>query len=146
MVLPGIQALFGFQLIAAFSERFSELDSVDRTVHIVSLLLTALSIALIMTPAAYHRICESGRTSLFFTRLASVLVAAAMVPLLVSISLDVYIVTRLVLSSGSIWPAAILGGATFAVFLALWIIFPYSLLARTRRRGATRLLGRWSAR
>jgi len=34
-----------------------------------------------MTPAAYHRICEPGRTSLFFTRLASVLIAAAMVPL-----------------------------------------------------------------
>ncbi len=27
MVLPGIQALFGFQLIAAFNQRFSELKA-----------------------------------------------------------------------------------------------------------------------
>jgi hypothetical protein len=89
-----------------------------------------------MTPAAYHRICEPGRTTLFFTRLASALVAAAMVPLLIGISLDVYIVTRLVLLPDSLWPAVILAGASFAVFLALWIVFPYwKLLAPRRRRG-----------
>jgi hypothetical protein len=66
--------------------------------------------------------------------------------LLVRISLDVYIVTRLVLSSGTFWFAAILGGVTFTVFVALWILFPYSRVLRARRRGGTGLLERWSAR
>ena len=58
MVLPGIQALFGFQLIAVFNDRFMDLAASERVVHVWSLVLIALSIALIMTPAAYHRICE----------------------------------------------------------------------------------------
>jgi hypothetical protein len=89
MVLPGIQALFGFQLIAAFNTRFIELAIADRVVHLTALVLVAIAIVLIMTPAAYHRICEPGRASMFFTRLASALVAAAMVPLLLSVSLDI---------------------------------------------------------
>ena len=33
MVLPGIQALFGFQLIAVFNERFKELTEDERLIH-----------------------------------------------------------------------------------------------------------------
>jgi hypothetical protein len=29
MVLPGIQALFGFQLVAAFNQRFTDLSIAD---------------------------------------------------------------------------------------------------------------------
>ena len=56
MVLPGIQALFGFQLIAVFNQGFDEKLSGDaQMVHLVALVLTALSMALVMTPAALHR-------------------------------------------------------------------------------------------
>ena len=34
MVLPGIQALFGFQLIAVFNRPFFELGSADRLLHL----------------------------------------------------------------------------------------------------------------
>lgn len=142
MVLPGIQALFGFQLIAAFNARYMELSAVDRGIHLLSLGLTALAIALIMTPAAYHRICEPDRTSLFFTRLASALVAAAMVPLLLSISLDVYVVTRLSVPDGARWIGVTLGTAAFVVFVALWLAFPYSQRGRRPRRAALRELRR----
>ena len=33
MVLPGIQALFGFQLIAVFIERFKELTEDEQLIH-----------------------------------------------------------------------------------------------------------------
>ncbi len=56
MVLPGIQVLFGFQLIAAFNERFRELAPLEQQLHYSSLVLVSLAIALIMTPAAYHRL------------------------------------------------------------------------------------------
>jgi Family of unknown function (DUF6328) len=39
MVLPGIQALFGFQLIAVFTEGFRRLADVERLAHLGSLLL-----------------------------------------------------------------------------------------------------------
>jgi len=54
MVLPGIQALFGFQLIAVFNTRFHDFGSLEQILHLVALLLVAFAIALIMTPAAYQ--------------------------------------------------------------------------------------------
>ena len=51
MVLPGIQAFFGFQLIAVFNNRFQELTHTEQVFHLIALLLLAVSIALIMTPA-----------------------------------------------------------------------------------------------
>src|SRR2546423_11556181 len=71
MVLPGIQALFGFQLMAVFNQRFSELGGRGQLIHFIAVLLIALSIGLIMTPAAYHRQVEPGSVSEYFVRLAS---------------------------------------------------------------------------
>jgi hypothetical protein len=50
MILPGLQALFGFQMISVFNQTFSSISTTDQSIHLVALLLTALSIALIMTP------------------------------------------------------------------------------------------------
>ena len=36
MVLPGIQALFGFQLIAGFNQRFQELPGAEQSLHYMS--------------------------------------------------------------------------------------------------------------
>ena len=58
MVLPGMQALFGFQLIAVFNERFKELTENERFIHFNATVLVTIAIALIMTPAAYHRLAE----------------------------------------------------------------------------------------
>jgi len=125
MVLPGIQALFGFQLIAVFNDRFMDLGPSERAVHVWSLVLVALSIALIMTPAAYHRICEPDKTSEFFGKLASVLVAAAMVLLLLSITLDLYVIAHLALPGIGDSTRLALAVITFLVFAGLWIGFPY---------------------
>src|ERR1700716_3758681 len=78
MVLPGIQAFFGFQLIAVFNNRFQEFTHAEQVLHLVALLLLAISIALIMTPAAYHRIAERGMVSRRFVELASRFLESAM--------------------------------------------------------------------
>ena len=142
MVLPGIQALFGFQLIAAFNARWHELAVVDRVIHLSALVLIGLAIALIMTPAAYHRICEPGQTSMFFVRLASVLVAAAMVPLILGISLDVYVVARMALPEQEPWIGVTMALASFIVFASLWIAFPYWQRMQPRQGGSVRAFGR----
>ena len=41
MVLPGVQALFGFQLIAVFSERFETLTDVQQDIHLAALFAVA---------------------------------------------------------------------------------------------------------
>src|SRR5438132_11102600 len=92
MVLPGIQAVFGFQLIAVFNNGFNSLNPSERLLHLVALLLVAVAIALIMTPASYHRIAEKGTVSRRFVEIASVLLALAMLPLMLGLTIDLFVV------------------------------------------------------
>jgi hypothetical protein len=54
-----------------FNERFHQLVQADQVMHYLALLLVALAIAIIMTPAAYHRLVEQETVTEFFVRLAS---------------------------------------------------------------------------
>ncbi len=118
MVLPGIQALFGFQLIAVFSPGFADaLGEPGQLLHLVSIALVALSIALVMTPAAYHRQCLPDGVSESFILLASKLLLLSMVPLLVATSIELSLIAFVVL--GRIVPATVLGVALGATFVGL---------------------------
>ncbi len=131
MVLPGIQVLFGFQLIAVFNRPFFDLDALDRVVHLGSLLLVAVSIGLIMAPAAYHRLAEAGRVSSHWVKLASRYIACAMGALMLAIGIDIYIVTIMIVGSPSIGIAM---GALTACLLG-WLWFGIPLLRRSGEAG-----------
>src|SRR3954452_3144591 len=118
MVLPGIQALFGFQLMAVFNQRFNVLEGGEQVLHFISVLLIALSIGLIMTPAAYHRQVEPGSVSAFFVRLASRLVAIAMLPLAVALCLEVYLLGGVIL--GDRRTSFVVAGMLLLIFAGLW--------------------------
>ena len=125
MVLPGIQALFGFQLIVIFNDRFRQLTKGEQLVHFTALILVALAIAIIMTPAAYHRLAEQCTVTDFFVRLASWLIAAAMVPLMVALNLEVYLLGRIVLDNP--WAARTIAATLLIVFAGLWFAFPLAV-------------------
>jgi hypothetical protein len=131
MVLPGIQALFGFQLIAVFSQRFEQLPVAAQRIHLSALILVVVAIALIMAPAAYHRQVERGTVSRHFADYASRMITIAMVPLMIAISMDVAVATLLVLADLA-W-SAFIGGVLLCVFLTLWFVVPYAT-KRTRRK------------
>jgi hypothetical protein len=124
MVLPGIQALFGFQLIAVFNESFNRLSPAEQQLHLGALLSVVLAVALIMTPAAYHRIAEKGTVSRRFVEIASRLLAIAMLPLVAGITVDLFVVARLILKDVTFSVAI----ATLAVilFVGLWYVFPWA--------------------
>src|SRR5436190_24352767 len=91
MVLPGLQALFGFQLIAVFQPAFSErLSRTEQLLHLTALLLVAIAGALVMSPAAYHRQTRPREASAHFLVLGGRFLLASMVPLLAAIVLDFY--------------------------------------------------------
>jgi hypothetical protein len=131
MVLPGIQALFGFQLIAIFNKSFRQLALSHQRLHFVAILLIALAIALIMTPAAYHRQVEPGTVSEFFVALASWFVALAMLPLMLGICIEVYLLGHIVLADDFL--SGLVAAALLMVFAGLWFAFPYAMRSR---RGA----------
>ena len=136
MVLPGIQALFGFQLVAVFNQRFTELSDVEQRVHLVAIALVALAVALVMTPATLHRHRGVREVSETFIEVSSRLLLASMLPLAVGLSLDFFLITRLILDD--VAAASIAGALVFAVMLFSWFVFPrlrglHRLVAGSRR-------------
>jgi hypothetical protein len=136
MVLPGIQALFGFQLIAVFNQRFTQIPIQQQMLHYVALLLVGAAIGLIMAPAAYHRIVEQHSVSRFFIQLTSAMIAISMLPLLTAISFEIYILGHLVLDNdqASFWIAL----AVAAFLVTLWYVFPFIARLSLSRRRATK--------
>ena len=131
MVLPGIQALFGFQLIAVFDETFHKLLSrSDQLLHLAAIVLVTVSIALVMAPAALHRQAERHTVSRRFVDLASRLLLAGMFPLAVAIALEVYLVAAVILAVPA--AGAFVAAALLAVIAALWLGMP--AWERRRRR------------
>ena len=131
MVLPGIQALFGFQLIAVFNRPFFDLATADRLLHLAALLLVAVAIGLIMAPAAHHRLVHPTVVSSAWIRHAARDIAWAMAALQLAIGFDVYLVA--VMISGSRALALPLGIAASALLCWLWFARPL----RARRRHGT---------
>src|ERR1700722_20602945 len=71
MVLPGVQAVLGFQLVAVFNQRFELFSPAEQVVHLTAFLLVALGMGLLMTRAANHRQVRRDRGSGRFGRLGS---------------------------------------------------------------------------
>jgi len=126
-VLPGIQALFGFQLVVVFNPGFSEKLTVgEQRLHLFAIILLAIAITLIMAPAAYHRQTDPREVTSTFVRVASRFLLASMVPLAIGICIDFYLVGR-VIYPGPVMP--VLAAALFVTIVLVWFVFP-----RTRRR------------
>ena len=124
MVLPGIQALFGFQMIAVFNDEFSErLSHPEQLVHLAAIVLTVLATALVMTPAALHRQAEPQEVSERFVWLASNMVLASLFPLAIAVGLDAYVVSSLILKNDAL--ATVVALALLLVFAALWLFVPW---------------------
>ena len=129
MVLPGIQALFGFQLVVVFENAFFEkLGPQQLRIHLVAMTLVATAIAIIMTPAAYHRQKGALDMTRLFIDVSTRLLLWSMVPLSAGISLDFYLVAQALVPSPA---AAFLAAALFAVYLLLWFVLPRSRRLQT---------------
>ena len=123
MVLPGIQALFGFQLIAVFNDGFGEkLSSAQQLLHLAAIVLVAAAIALVMTPAALHRQTQPKQVSERFIWVASRLLLAGMFPLVLGLCLEVYIVSMMVAKNEGL--ALALTALVAVLFGLLWIVLP----------------------
>jgi hypothetical protein len=138
MVLPGVQALFGFQLIAVFNQPFfAVLSAAERELHLAALVLVSLSVALVMAPAAYHRQAEPQRVSARFVAYASRMLMLAMVTLMIAVPLDVYVIARVILAAPPL--AAAIAAGVFAAFGTAWFVIPWrarTVRARRSRRPA----------
>jgi hypothetical protein len=81
MVLPGAQALLGFQFMVMVLQEFETLPNALKQTHLVSLSLMTFAVILLMTPAAYHRIVVKGENTREFHQFAGRMLLASLIPL-----------------------------------------------------------------
>jgi hypothetical protein len=130
VILPGAQAILGFQFAIMLTKAFDQLPPSARAVHIAALALVALAVILLMTPAAIHRITFAGENSERFHTIGSRFVVAAAVPLGLGISLELFVALVRVTQSPAL---GILGACAIgALFAGLWFVHPLLLRARQR--------------
>ena len=131
VLLPGAQALLGFQLAVMLTDGFGELAFATRVIHVTALCCTCLAVILLMAPAAFHRITYSGENTETFHRLGSALILAAAVPLGGGIVGDLYVAVEKGLHQPAI--AAAVAAVAFVGLIALWLVQPLLLRAKRRR-------------
>lgn len=134
VVLPGTQALLGFQLAGVFQFGFDALSPVAKAIHLVGFVFLAVSVIVLLLPAAYHRIAEHGDSTERLHHVTSVCIVLAMLNLACAIACDVYVVVERTTGRSS---AAIAGALVWlAVSLGAWIFGMVVARALRERRGA----------
>ncbi len=140
MVLPGIQALFGFQLVAVFNNAFVEqLTHREKSLHLLATALIAVCMGLVLAPVAYHRQVEPCGISQRLVTYSTWMLTTAQAFLMVALCIDFHVVSRHVLGDEGVsrWIALIL----LLFFATLWFFIPWvfralqaTSMGRQRRR------------
>jgi len=125
VVLPGVQALFGFQTIAVFNDRFADLADYAKACHALGMIMVVISIAMVMTPAIYYRTCR-GHATAAMVKLSSTMIRGALGPLAAGLALDMFTVIHVVASGMSARMALSVGAGvgTLALLSGFWFFLP----------------------
>ena len=117
----GIQVLFGFLLSLPFTVRFVKLSQSQRDLYLASLLLAALSTALLCGPVAYHRLVFRRHQKGRLLHVANTMAIAGLATVGLAISAAVALIVGFV-EHGPVVVAV--GVGTIVVFGGLWFVFP----------------------
>jgi hypothetical protein len=130
VVLPGAQALVGFQLAITLMDAYEKLPRSSQGIHVLALVADIVAVIFLMAPAAYHRIVERGEDTERFHRFASAMVLLALATIPAGFALDLVVVVRQ--QTGSLAAAASAGAAVAVFFYGLWFVAMFVIRARTR--------------
>jgi Family of unknown function (DUF6328) len=134
VIIPGAQALFGFQILVMLTSGFDRLPQSSKLIHLAALILVAANMVLLITPAALHRLTFKGEDSAPFLHIGSGIVVVAPAFLAAGISAENYVVFEKVLSNES--HSAIGAVATFLIIMTCWYVVPLLMrVGRSAKRG-----------
>jgi Family of unknown function (DUF6328) len=132
IILPGVQALLGFQLASYLTEGFAKLPPTAQAVNTASLFLLLLAMILLMAPAPYHRLAERGEDTEHFERVGVRLVLASLPPFALAVAGDAFVVATMVSGRAGGLALTVALGCALAM-AALWLGVP--MLAARRKLG-----------
>jgi hypothetical protein len=123
----GVQILFAFLLALAFQARFGSVTSFQRGTYVVTLILCAAATALLIAPAAFHRVVYRRRLKQHLVRAANRLAMAGLALLLLSLVSALLLIVDVVLG---LVPAIVTASGAFAWFVTWWLALPVWSRAR----------------
>jgi Family of unknown function (DUF6328) len=131
VALPGVQVLFAFLLAVPFQKNFTEISPFEKKVYFATLLCTAISAALLISPTAYHRITFHLQQKRHLVSLANRFAIVGLGFLALAMTGAIMLITDLLF--GSTVTTAIVSTAAMSMFVTLWYLLPLQ-----HRRRATR--------
>ncbi len=130
LALPGVQVLFAFLLVVPFNARFTLLTSGQKHLYLAALLFAGVASALLIAPAAQHRVTFRLQEKRYLVLTANRLAIVGLACLAIAMIAAVGLVTDVVFESGTaIVVAALIG----VLFVSLWYLMP--LRRRMHRAG-----------
>jgi Family of unknown function (DUF6328) len=121
VALPGVQVLFAFLLAVPFQQNFTKITGFQEKVYFATLLCTALSAALLISPTAYHRLTFHLQQKKELVFVSNRLSIAGLAFLALAMTGAVVLITDVLF--GPLATAAF-GCATAAMFVMLWGVLP----------------------
>ena len=118
----------GFAAITTLADGFRDLPPIGQYLHLFGLSAVAVSMLLLMTPAAIHRISQRGNASHWFYKTAGRLILAGLAALAVSISTEMFVVFLKV--TGAISVALLAGLGSLTLMFGTWFALPHVFRSR----------------
>lgn len=127
----GVQALLAFLLAVVFTPRFGQLTSFQTDAYVLSLVLGAGSTALLIAPAAFHRVVFRKRLKRELVHACSRLALVGLILMMLSISTAMLLILDVVLGLRiALW----LSGGMLCWFSLWWYVLPLRYRWRARPR------------
>jgi hypothetical protein len=137
VALPGVQVLFAFLLAVPFQQNFAEISAFEEKVYFATLLCTAISAALLISPSAYHRLTFHLQQKRRLVFLANRLAIAGLAFLALAMTGAIMLITDVLFGGIA---TVVFSIAAAAMFVVLWGLLPLrrrlSLAGRETRRSA----------
>jgi hypothetical protein len=121
VALPGVQVLFAFLLAVPFQQNFTKISPFEEKVYFATLLCTAVSAALLISPTAYHRLTFHLQEKRHLVFLANRLAIVGLGFLALAMTGAIMLITDVLF--GGIATVLTSVGA-MAMFVALWYVLP----------------------
>jgi hypothetical protein len=121
VALPGIQVLFAFLLAVPFQSGFANITSFQERVYFATLLLTAISAALLISPTAYHRMTFRRQQKRDLIFVANRLAIVGIGCLALAMTGAIMLITDVLFGTTA---TVLFSAAALAMFAVLWGVLP----------------------
>ena len=124
----GVQILFAFLLAVAFTERFARAGVFEHALHLITVLVTVAAAALLIAPAAWHRVLFRQRRRAEVIRAANWCAIGGLVLVAAAMTGTVLLIARIELGPG--WASSSIAIGVGALFALLWFVAPLQIRRR----------------